>query len=164
MTEVSIVPVQPDDAGEILTLQRAAYVTEAQLYDDVRLPALVQTLDDLTAELADSVALKALQDSRIVGAVRARVDGAVMHVGRLTVAPDLQGHGIGTQLLGAIEALAPAAVTRFALFTGHLSEANLRLYGRHGYAEVRRAELSPGVTLVHLEKAAPGSPRSGLAR
>ena len=149
--------------SEILILQRAADVTEARLYDDVGLPALVQTLDELRAELDTSVALKALSDRRIVGAVRAHVDGSVMHVGRLTVAPDFQGHGIGTQLLAAVEALAPAAVTRFALFTGHLSVANLRLYERHGYAEVRRAELSPGVVLVHLEKPAPPSTRPGPA-
>ena len=29
-----IEPAGPADAGELLTLQRAAYVTEAQLYDD----------------------------------------------------------------------------------------------------------------------------------
>ncbi|HUG86944.1 MAG TPA: hypothetical protein VMM13_20410 [Euzebya sp.] len=34
----------PEDAREMLTLQRAAYVTEAQLYDDPNLPALTQTL------------------------------------------------------------------------------------------------------------------------
>lgn len=29
-----LVELQPDDAGEVLTLQRAAYVTEAQTYGD----------------------------------------------------------------------------------------------------------------------------------
>ncbi len=41
---------------------------------------------------------------------------------------------------------------RYALFTGHLSAANLRLYERLGYVEVRREQLHPGVLLVHLEK------------
>ena len=41
MPTVDLVPLPPGAAGELLTLQRAAYVTEAQLYDDVRLPALV---------------------------------------------------------------------------------------------------------------------------
>jgi len=39
------------DAGEILTLQRAAFVTEAQLYGDLHLPPLTQTIEDLRAEL-----------------------------------------------------------------------------------------------------------------
>ena len=46
-TGVRIAPATAEDAGELLTLQRAAYVTEAQVYDDLRLPALVQTLDEL---------------------------------------------------------------------------------------------------------------------
>jgi GNAT superfamily N-acetyltransferase len=140
------------EAGEILTLQRAAYVSEAQLYGDVRLPALTQTLDDLRTEIGRSLCLKATIDGRLVGAVRARVDGEVMHIGRLIVAPDLQGRGIGTLLLRTVEGRAPDGVRRLALFTGHLSAANLRLYEHHGYVETRRESLGPDVVLVHLEK------------
>lgn len=153
LSGLSIRAVSLDQAGEILTLQRAAYVTEAQLYDDVRLPALTQSLDDLRAELADGLGLMAaLPSGRLVGAVRAHPRDGVLHVGRLTVAPDLQGRGIGSALLKAVEAVAPAGTQRFALFTGHRSSANLRLYERHGYMEVAREVLHPGVTLVHLQK------------
>ena len=131
-----IAPARVEDAGELLTLQRAAYVTEAQLYDDLRLPALVQTLAELRAELAAGGGVVAREGPRLVGAVRLRFDGDVVHVGRLTVAPDRQGEGIGGRLLAAAEAAAPAR--RAALFTGHRSEANLRLYRRCGYVEVRR--------------------------
>lgn len=141
------------DAGEVLTLQRAAYVTEAQLYDDMRLPALTQSLDELRAELQEGFAFKAtLATGRLVGAVRARLDDGTLHVGRLTVAPDQQGKGIGGALLQRMEREAPVGTETYALFTGHLSSANLRLYERHGYLEVRRKALHPGVTLVHLEK------------
>ena len=34
----SAVALGPDDAGEVLTLQRAAYVSEAQAHDDLWLP------------------------------------------------------------------------------------------------------------------------------
>lgn len=141
------------DAGEILTLQRAAYVTEAQLYNDVRLPALTQSLNDLRTEIKQGLAFKATtSDGRIIGAVRATVNGGTLHVGRLAVAPDQQGKGIGTALLRYVEQTAPAGVHRFALFTGHMSLANLRLYERHGYVEVHREPLHDGVTLVHMEK------------
>ena len=151
---LTIGPASAMDAGEVLTLQRAAYVTEAQLYDDVRLPALTQFLDDLRGELQQGLAFKAtLASDRVVGAVRARFGGGILHVGRLTVAPDQQGKGIGSALLQRVERDAPAGTTTCALFTGHLSGANLRLYERHGYLEVRREALRPGVTLVHLEKA-----------
>jgi ribosomal protein S18 acetylase RimI-like enzyme len=136
--------------GELLTLQRAAYVTEAQLYDDVRLPALVQTPDELADELARSSCLAALAGSRLVGAVRTRERDGVLHVGRLVVAPDLQGRGIGTRLLLAAER--STTLPRAALFTGARSTANLRLYRRHGYVETAREPVRPGLELVHLVK------------
>jgi ribosomal protein S18 acetylase RimI-like enzyme len=151
-SEIDILPVQPADAGEILTLQRAAYVTEAQRYGDAFLPALTQTYDDLCTELADSSALKALMGGRMVGAIRARRDGKTLHIGRLAVAPDLQGRGIGTRLLTAIEALNASGVETFTLFTGHLSAANIRLYERLGYVQVRREEVHAGLAAIHLDK------------
>ncbi len=41
------------DAGEVLTLQRAAYITEAQAHGGFDLPPLRQSLAELPAELAD---------------------------------------------------------------------------------------------------------------
>jgi chorismate mutase/predicted N-acetyltransferase YhbS len=146
-----IEPVRIEDAGELLTLQRAAYATEARIYGDPDLPALVQTLDELVAELRQGIAFKATDGHRIVGAVRGRVEGDLLHIGRLTVAPDRQGRGLGTALLTAIEGAVPAA-RRATLFTGHLSTANLRLYERLGYIEERREPLRPRVHLVHLTK------------
>jgi ribosomal protein S18 acetylase RimI-like enzyme len=155
LDDVAFAVVGAADAGEVLTLQRAAYVTEAQLYDDLRLPPLTQSLDELRAELAQGLAFKAVaRNGRVVGAVRAAVQASTLHVGRLTVAPDQQGRGIGSALLRHVERAAPPGTEKYALFTGHLSQANIRLYERHGYREARREPLHAGVTLVHLEKAA----------
>ncbi|MFC7620925.1 GNAT family N-acetyltransferase [Microlunatus sp. GCM10028923] len=55
------------------------------------------------------------------------------HVGRLMVAPDLAGRGIGSALLGLIERAAPSDIERYVLFTGARSERNLRFYNRAGY-------------------------------
>ncbi|MEU0486815.1 hypothetical protein ABZ260_47595, partial [Streptosporangium sp. NPDC006013] len=43
-------------------------------------------------------------------------------------------------------------VMAFDLFTGHLSEGNLRLYRRHGYRETRRERMSDHLTLVHMRR------------
>ncbi|WP_245561016.1 GNAT family N-acetyltransferase [Agromyces subbeticus] len=144
--------LHPGVAGELLTLQRAAYATEAQLYHDAFLPALTQTLDELHDELRGGAGLGLWQGARLVGAVRWIIDGSDAHIGRLTVAPDLQGHGIGTRLLRAAERVSEAS--NFELFTGHLSVANIRLYEREGYAITRRVPLREGVDLVYLRKSA----------
>lgn len=142
------------DAGEVLTLQRAAFVAEAQRYGDPSLPPLRETLATVRAALvaADVVSLVAVRGTRLVGAVRLRVDGALGHVGRLAVAPDQERQGIGTHLLTAVEAAAPQAVTEFRLFTGGDSAANVARYERAGYVRTGTSVDDRGVPLAHLAK------------
>lgn len=151
MPEVVVVPLPAADAGEVLTLQRAAYVAEARRCGDVELAPLTQTLDDLRAELAAGPACGAVVAGRLVGSVRGRVADGVLHVARLAVAPDRQRRGTGGRLLAAVEAAAPGAHTA-ALLTGQLSDDDLRLYARHGYVEHAREQVRPGLVLVHLRK------------
>ena len=145
------------DAGEILTVQRAAYVSEAQLYGDPYIPALVESLEQLRKIIETAVVLKAVDAGRIVGAVRGQLSGATCLVGRLVVAPDRQGQGLGTALLTALHERMPEAAA-FDLFTGHLSEANLRLYRRLGYRETRRERMDDHLTMVHLRREPDRSP------
>jgi ribosomal protein S18 acetylase RimI-like enzyme len=146
-----------DDAGEILTLQRAAYVTEAQAHRDLMMPPLTQTLGELRAELADPqvTAWGIRERGRLVASVRVRRADratATAEVGRLVVAPDRQGSGLGTALLLAAESRLPDDVTVILLFTGEHSDANLRLYQRLGYRETERTPAG-SYNLVHLAKA-----------
>ena len=153
MDDLTVRPIRPDDAGEVLTLQRAAFVQEAQIYGTPQLPPLTQTLDELEAELVENLGCVAVDGTRIVGAVRARRDGELLLVGRLTIAPDQQGRGIGTRLLAAVEERGAAlGATEAELFTGSLSEANLRLYERCGYRETGRVEQDDGIEQVFLRK------------
>ena len=157
--DLEVLPMTTADAGEVLTLQRAAYVTEAQLYRDAFLPALTQTLEELVDEIESGGGLVLRKNGRIIGAVRTRVVGGLLHIGRLVVAPDVQGHGFGSILMNAAEGEAaatdedsPLAADAAVLFTGKLSEANLRLYARRGYVETHREQLQSGVELVHMRK------------
>ncbi|MEV4822459.1 GNAT family N-acetyltransferase [Micromonospora sp. NPDC049274] len=160
--EPRISPAGVADAGEILTVQRAAYLTEAQHYADPFLPPLTETLDEVRAVLSGpTTVLAARLGHRLVGSVRARLDGLTAHIGRLSVAPDQQGCGIGARLLAAIEAACPAEVALFTLFTGADSTRNLRLYQRRGYRVVAHRPDPNGVPLAVLEKPAVSSVRLG---
>ncbi|MDR6691692.1 GNAT superfamily N-acetyltransferase [Microbacterium sp. 1154] len=130
----TIRPIATDDAGEVLTIQRAAFAGEALIYGDPDMPPLTQTLDELRAELVENLGCVAVTDGRLVGAVRARLAGELLLIGRLAIAPDQQGEGLGTLLLAAVEDRGrEAGATEAELFTGGLSEANQRLYEREGY-------------------------------
>lgn len=153
MDTARIRPIVARDAGEVLTLQRAAFVNEALIYDAVDMPPLTQTLEELRAELAENLGCVALDGERIVGATRARLDGELLLIGRIAIAPDCQGAGLGTQLLAAVEQRGrDAGATEAELFTGSLSEANLRLYEREGYRESERVPHDDGTFQVFLRK------------
>ncbi|MEV0666556.1 GNAT family N-acetyltransferase [Actinomadura luteofluorescens] len=151
---VAIERAAPEDAGEMMTVQRAAYVSEAQLYGDPFIPPLVESVEQLRKVLSgDAVALKAVMGGRIVGAVRAQFSDRTCLVGRLVVAPDLQRRGIGRRLMTELESEIAGRTDACVLFTGHLSEANLRLYRRLGYSETHRERVAAHLTLVHMRKA-----------
>ena len=147
----SISKATAEDAAAILAVQYRAYRPEATLYGDVTLPPQVETQDDFRAVLESHVVLKAVADGAIVGSVRGREEEGTCHIGRLVVAPEHQGRGLGSALLAAIEEVF-ADVRRFALFTGHKSLRNLGLYARRGYVEFHRRPDGDAVTLVFLEK------------
>jgi len=151
--DLSVRDIREEDAGEVLTLQRAAFVQEALIYDTVRMPAFTQTLDEVRSELAGNLGRVALLGTRMVGAVRARQDGDLLLIGRLVIAPDVQGLGLGSTLLAAVEDRGRNAGCREAeLFTGSLSEANLRLYQSLGYRETQRVDGDDGIQQVFLRK------------
>lgn len=142
--------VTPDDAGEILTVQRAAFVSEALIYGNADMPPLTQTLEQVRAEIAENSGWVARSDGRLVGAIRAVEDGELLLIGRIAIAPDMQGEGIGRALLDAAENA--SAASEAELFTGSLSEANIRLYESCGYVETRRVPQDDGTEQVFLRK------------
>ena len=57
---MNIVEATTDDAEHILNLQRIAYESEARRYNDYTLPPLIQTLDEIRADLKKQIFLKAV--------------------------------------------------------------------------------------------------------
>jgi len=150
LDDLELRAVQPADAGELLTLQRACWVQEQQANPGARIHALEESLSDLRAWISTDTVLVLRSAGRLVGAVRARLHGTAWDIGRLMVAPDLQGSGLGRTLLEAIEAAAPASVTAFELFTGAGSVRNQKMYRKAGYRLVGELENEPGA--VRLTK------------
>lgn len=142
-----------EDAEQILALQKLCFQNEAALYNDSNIPPLTQTLADLQQEFASSRVLKIVLDGKIIGSVRAKLAADTCQIGRLIVHPNYQGRGLGTRLMSTIEREFGTA-KRFELFTGSRSMANLRLYARLGYGEVRRVAVSAHLELVFLQKSA----------
>jgi len=123
----------PADAAELLTLQRACWVQEQQANPGAEIPAHQEDLADVQAWLQEWTTLTLRSAGRLIGAARAHQVGEAWDIGRIMVAPDLQGRGIGRMLLAAIEQAAPDDVLEFMLFTGAGSVRNIRMYKKAGY-------------------------------
>lgn len=132
---------QPADAPELLVLQRACWTQEALANDHLGIPALHESLDDVRAWMQSWQTWVVRSGPRLVGAVRARMVGDDWDIGRIMVAPDLQGQGLGRALLEHIEQKAPTEARRLILFTGASSDRNLKMYRKAGYRTV--AEETP---------------------
>ncbi|MBS4751342.1 tRNA (guanosine(37)-N1)-methyltransferase TrmD [Nocardioides sp. zg-ZUI104] len=129
-----IVRAVPADAAELLVLQRACWVQEALANDSLDIPALHESLDDVRAWLTEWDTWVVRRAGRLVAAVRGRLEGEdTWDIGRIMVAPDLQGSGLGRVLLEHIQQVAPASVTSYVLFTGAGSVRNQRMYRKAGF-------------------------------
>jgi tRNA (guanine37-N1)-methyltransferase len=137
------------DAGEILTLQLACWVSEARTNGTLDIPPLHEDLDTVVRSLTRWTTFVLRRAGRLLGSVRGRMDGEAWDVGRLMVAPDLRGRGLGRWLLEQAEAAAPPEAHRITLFTGAGSHENLRFYRRAGY---RREPEQPNPGVVRMWK------------
>lgn len=142
----------PGDAGELWTLTRACWVAEQQANPGVVIPALIEDLDAVVEGIADWRTVVFRSAGRLVASARGRRDGSTWDVGRLMVAPDLQGRGLGRMLLEYAEQLgaphvAVGEVTAYRLHTGAASERNLRMYRRAGYRPL--GESRDGTITMH---------------
>lgn len=147
---VHIGPLRTEHAGEVLTVQRAAYLEEARRYQAWELPPLVETVEQIRKHIESGMpALGAWDGHRLVGSVRGKVDGDRMEVARLAVAPDVRGRGIGRRLLEAVTAHARGTAW---LFTGAESAENVRLYESAGFVQVGEHLDVVGIRCVTLEK------------
>ncbi len=144
-----------EDAEEILRLQKLAYRSEAEIYDDPFIQPLTQSIEEVREEFGSHSFLKAEIEGRIVGSVRARDESGTCFVGKLIVHPDFQGRGIGKALMNEMEDFFHNA-SRFELFTGHKSERNLRLYEPLGYERFGEEQANDTLTMVFMRKPSAG--------
>lgn len=129
------------DAAQISALVNIAYrgeasrqgwTTEADLLDGLR--TTTEQVGDII-ETGHSVLLLCLQEEEIVGSVCLEHQHEITHVGMFVVRPNLQGRGIGKQLLTYAEAYAKKHLNsnRFMMHVISERHALIDFYHRRGY-------------------------------
>ncbi len=113
------------------------------------------TLASLAQKTSDEIAFVAVEDGKLLGCVFLRPEAECLYVGKLAVAPGLQGKGIGHRLLDTTEKTAqdldlPALrlETRIELVGNHTT------FGRWGFQKTVE-KSHPGfdrVTFIEMRK------------
>lgn len=140
-----------NDAEEILRIQKLAYQSEAERYNNYDIPPLKQTIEELKEQFKNHVILKVVLDAKVIGTIRAYQENETCYVERLAVRPDMQNQGIGTSLIGEIEKYFNPE--RFELFVGSKSENNIHLYQKLGYNIYKTNQYECGdIEIYYMEK------------
>lgn len=151
-TEIEVVDATIDDAVSILSLQKRAYIQEAERAgNDYNIDPIIQTIEVMRQDFNVFKILKAIQNSQLIGTVRAKMRDSTCLIGRLAVEPIYQKNGFGRALLKEIEKRFNFA-EEFELFTGINSSENIAFYTRHGYSKLDVFEGANGRKMVRMKK------------
>lgn len=140
-----------EDLEEILALQKLAYMSEGELYNDYTIEPLTQTIESIKEDYNKQTILKAIEDGEIVGSIRAYEIEGICYIGRVFVHPDYQNKGIGRKLVNSIEKHFDKC-NKYSLFTGKKSLKNIKLYTSLGYNIVKEEKINEDLVFVHFEK------------
>lgn len=149
---LEISEAKTEDAKEILSIQKRAFLQEAELPgNNFNIKPLTQTLTEMEADFLKYTILKGCFEKRIIGSIRANMVNDTCYIGRLIVEPIFQHKGYGTIMLNAIESRFPQAST-FELFTGESSKDNICFYTKRGYKIIGQIVSEEETKLIKMEK------------
>ncbi|WP_108669240.1 GNAT family N-acetyltransferase [Peribacillus acanthi] len=143
-----------EDASAILSVQKLAYISEAEICGNYEIEPLMQTENDVEKAFATHIILKYLYNDILVGSVRAYEKEGTCYIGKLMVLPEYQNRGIAKELMKEIESLFENV--RYELFTGSESKKNISFYEKIGYKGYKIEKLAREDTVfLFMEKTTP---------
>ncbi|MFC2149622.1 GNAT family N-acetyltransferase [Candidatus Auribacterota bacterium] len=149
--DIIIQPVVPDDVQEILSLQKLAYQTEAELFDDKSVSPLTETIEGMKRDFETYTFFKAMIGGELIGSVRTYVEGDVCYVSRLILNPIYQHHGIGKRLVKYVEGHYKG-IKRIELFTFSNRKDITRFYKDLDYKIFKKEKVSDKLENIYFEK------------
>ncbi|GHO62458.1 hypothetical protein KSC_013500 [Ktedonobacter sp. SOSP1-52] len=136
-------------AQELLEMQRAAYLIEAELIGSFAIPALQEDLE--TLQNSDEIFYGYWIDDRLAGAISYKKEGGLLDIYRLVVHPSYFRRGIGKALVSFVEGVEEGR-ERIIVSTGARNLPAKRLYEGLGFSEIGEREVIPGLWITLFEK------------
>ena len=140
--ELNLRQASESDRNEVLQLLRDAFAPYMAKLGRIVEP---DSFAGVRQALADGQVSAAVGSDGIEGVLIEEPLGATLYVKVVAVRPDQQGKGLGSRMLEEIETRArDRGFEALTLDTAEVMEDLLRLYGRHGFREIRRAPPDHG--------------------
>ena len=134
---MTISKANKSDAEEILSVQKTAFQTEAEIHNMYDIQPL-------------GPVLKASHNGRIIGSARAHINGNIVTICKVVVLPEFRGRGIAKALISELENICPAS--RYEIYTNSKSYWNISLYKSLGYTAYGERIDSSKLTFTLLAK------------
>ena len=142
----------PALAPRLLRIQQAAYLVEAELIGDHRIPALRDSVADLVAAGLRWIVVD--DETGILGALAFTTHEEVVDIDRLVVDPVAHRRGIGRALVEKAVSLGREATVT----TGRENTPARTLYEGLGFTWTGDAEVVPGLWVSAYTRGASGEP------
>jgi ribosomal protein S18 acetylase RimI-like enzyme len=135
-------------AEQIIKLQKASYIVEAELIDFMQIPPLLERSEDILNSKETYYGYFVGQD--LGGMISYIIEKDVLDICKVAVHPDYFKRGIATQLIRFVERM--EGIKRIIVSTGLKNDPAVKLYTTLGFIETRVFEVEQGVHIINFEK------------
>ncbi|WP_413300691.1 GNAT family N-acetyltransferase [Bacillus sp. 1P10SD] len=136
-------------AKELLELQRASYLIEAELINFFEIPPLNESLEELIE--CKETFLGYFEEKTLAGAISYTLDGDELTICRMIVHPDHFRKRIAQKLLSEVESR-NTQISVYKVSTGKDNPPAKKLYLKNGFSFVSDIEVVPGLYISNFEK------------
>lgn len=135
-------------AEQIIKLQKASYIVEAELIGFMQIPPLLELPEDILN--SEETYYGYFEEENLGGIISCTIDKGVLDICKVAVHPDFFKRGIATQLIKLVEQT--EGIRSIIVSTGLKNEPAVKLYTSLGFVETYVCEVAQGIHIIHFEK------------
>jgi len=134
---------------DILALQKASYIIEAELINFYEIPPLKDTFE--TIKECDEIFFGYYINESLAGIISYKISEKVLDIHRVAIHPRFFRRGVAGKLIAFIENL-QRDISKIEVCTGKKNTPAINLYLKNGYKEVKDIEIGEGIYLTMFNK------------
>lgn len=139
----------PIELIDIIQLQKASYLIEAELINFYQIPGLLD--NERTLLESEETFYGYRREGILVGIISYKIHEKTLDIHRVAVHPNYFNQGIATVMLEEIENIVEA-IDRIIVSTGKENYPACKLYEKSGYKLIGEMEVVDGLKMVVFEK------------